>query len=153
MRGAQGVGSLQRATGEYQHRPPEGIVTDAQIVQTYAMGNAGAQRLGAGLLCREALGQVTRRISFSVESLPFVRMQNALDSPRTVALIQTFDAIQRDQIDADASNAHEVRAAVMSAFISRVACSSPTNSARATMECPMLSSTTSGIAATADTLT
>ena len=80
----------------------------------------------------------------------FRGQQQPIQEMPAEAVIDLLDACGLEHVDADAEN--HCRAPIISAFMSRTAFSSPTKIARPMMQCPMLSSTISGIAATGVTL-
>ena len=82
--------------------------------------------------------------------------QQMLDDAHAEARMRLMHALRLQHVDADAEDHAEpgecVRAASIRLFISRTAAASPSNSARAMIAWPMLSSSTWAIAATGATL-
>src|SRR4051812_25743320 len=111
--------------------------------------DARADRLRERLLRGPALGEVPRLVLGPVEARALLRGEDAVDEPLAVALEHLANAIDRHDVGSDPD---DHRAPVMSAFISRTASRSPTNTARLTIAWPMCSSRMPGSAATGSTL-
>src|SRR5690606_20983890 len=99
----------------------------------------------------EALGQETRRTPAALPFDEFVQTKNTLAETLAKTFQRGGEPADLDQIGADTGNRHR-RASTISRFISRTASASPENTARAMMAWPILSSASSGMAATGCTL-
>src|SRR5262249_6232279 len=126
------------------------VLHDAHVADPHAVREARAHRLDDRLLGGEAHGEKTPGAGGARQLRPLLRHQQVLDEAGTEALEGLRDARGLEHVDADAED--HPRASVISLFISRIADGSPTNSACATIACPMLSSTISRTAATGCTL-
>ncbi len=122
--------------------------------------DAGADRLGEGLLGGEALGEVAGLVARALVALALGGREDATHEALAVALEHAGHALHGTDIGADAHD-HEGRFAggaacarrdpVISAFISRTASRMPTKTARLTMAWPMCSSRTPASAAMGST--
>src|SRR5688572_27593262 len=133
-----------------QHRLAGRKVRHPHAVPVGRRPDAGAERLGEGLLGGEALGEVGGRLAVGAEAPQLGLAQDALGEAIAEALERLLDAADLDHVVADAVD--QPAASVISRFISRTALRRPTNSARLTMAWPMCSSRTPGSAATGLTL-
>ncbi len=138
-----------RAAGQHQRRRPRGA---ADLGVGPAHAGRRPQRLGRGLLGREAGGVAAGPVGGAVAEGPLARGedpgQEAL-RPRRRPVQDAGQPRDLHQVEPQAQD-HD-RACRSSSFISRTARSNPTMTARATMEWPMLSSSISGMAATGST--
>src|SRR2546423_13781034 len=109
-----------------------------------------AERLGEGLLGREALREIGGRQTMAAEALQFRLAQDAACEALAEPGKRLLDATDLHYVGTDTV---DHRAAwSMSAFISRTASRMPTNTARDTMAWPICSSRTPGSRATGPTL-
>src|SRR4029077_17911080 len=115
----------------------------------HPVGEAGAHGLDDRLLGGEAHGEEALGALGEGQLRHLRRQQERLREARAEALEGACDALHLEHVHPDAVD--HARAASISAFISRTACASPTNSACAMIACPMLSSTMSGNVATGGT--
>ena len=142
----------QRAAGQRHGRLAAAQVDHAHVAPEHAAAQAGAERLGAGLLGGEALGVARRARRPALRALLLDLGEDALHEAVTEALQRLLDAADVAEIVADAQDhAEPLRASSMMRRISRIAASRPTKIASPTRKWPMLSSRTSGIAATGAT--
>src|SRR4051812_1904295 len=72
------------------------------VLPTELRADAGAERLGYGLLRGEARGQEWRRCLVGEAVGDFVRVQNALQEPLAELLMRSLDAGHFDNVDANA---------------------------------------------------
>src|SRR5215208_4108496 len=145
---SDGSEALERAAGQEHRRAPAGQVHDLHVAPEHAPAHAGAERLGAGLLRREA-----PRIGFGPRRPPVRAPALALgeDAPGEAlaeALDRAPDAADVAEVRADAENQRPALPSSMARRIARTASSRPMNTASQIRKWPMLSSTTCGIAAT-----
>src|SRR5436190_2974762 len=142
----------ERAPGQHQGRLAAAQIDHPHVAPEHAAPQAGAERLGASLLGGEALGVArgTRRAALGAPLLDLG--EDAPDEALAEALQRFLDAADVAEIVADAQDhAEPVRAWSMMRRISRIAASSPTKIASPTRKWPILSSRTSGMAATGAT--
>ena len=124
------------------------------------MGEAGAERLYDRLLCGKAHRQEPHRTPVAAEGAFLLGQQQPADEMLSMARIDRLDARKLHDVGAYAEDhqpaprgaGRDRRASSISAFISLTAAAMPATIARATIACPMLSSTISSIAATGWTL-
>src|SRR5436190_7288407 len=141
--------ALQRV-GELKHRLAGGEVAHPHAVPVGRRLDAGAERLGEGLLGGEALGEVVRRQPVLLEAGELRRTQDAPREALAVALERRLDARDVHHIRADPKDHRAARSIKL--FISRTASRMPTTTARLTMAWPMCSSRTPFSAAIGCTL-
>src|SRR5687767_13038626 len=128
---------------------------DTAVADPHAVREAGAHRLDDRLLRREAHRQETHRTGVAAERLELGGQQQTFHEPLAELLVHLADALQLHDVRADAEDhalALAARASIIRRFISDTARAMPSISERATMACPMFSSTISRIAAIGCTL-
>src|SRR6185503_18857127 len=127
-------------------------VDHAHVPPEHAAAQAGAERLGASLLGGEALGVARRTRGTALRALLLDLGEDAPDEPVAEALERLLDAPNVAEIVAETQDhAVALRASSIRRRISRIAASRPTKIASPTRKWPILSSRTSGIAATGPT--
>src|SRR3569623_1552282 len=157
-----GQAEVARAYSEVAHQDRHGaranahgfagrVVDHANIGETDAIAETGAERLYRCLFCGETLGKKTGGLPAGSEGVEFRRCQYSAHDALPVALPAGAHTIDPNDIGADAVDPRP-RAAHISRFISYTASRRPVNSARAMIAWPMLSSRSAGMAATAMTL-
>src|SRR5215218_656149 len=134
---SDGSEALERAAGEPHRRAPAGQVHDLHVAPEHAPAHAGAERLGAGLLRREA-----PRVGFGPRRPP-VRAPALAE-----ALDRAPDAADVAEVRADAENQSPALPSSIARRIVRTASSRPMNTASQIRKWPILSPITCGIAAT-----
>src|SRR5262245_19071707 len=92
----------QRAAGQPHGGPARRKVNDAHVAPEYAAAEAGAQRLGAGLLGGEALGIGFHPVGPPLGARPFGLGEDAGEEALAVALDRALDAPNIDQVRTDA---------------------------------------------------
>ncbi len=118
------------------------------------MRKSRAHAFDDGFLGRETHGEKSHRTRRARKLRALLRHQQVADESLAVFLEHALDPINLQNVDANAEN-HALgacRARHINSFISRTALASPSMTARATIEWPMLSSMISGIAAMGSTL-
>src|SRR5918994_2778779 len=128
---------------------------DAAVADPHAMREAGAHRLDDRLLRREAHRQETHRTGVAPERFQLGGQQQTFHEPLAELLVHPADALQLHDVRTDAEDhapALGARASTIRRFISDTARAMPSMSERATIACPMFSSTISRIAAIGCTL-
>ncbi len=135
---------------EYNFRFTPRVLHDADVPDPDAVREARAHRLDDRLLGCKSHGDESLRPLRECELHALLWHQEMVGKAVTKALECMNDAFRLEHINPDAKD--HARAAAISAFMSRTAISSPSNTARAMIACPMLSSTISRIAATGWTL-
>jgi hypothetical protein len=125
-----------------------GVLHDADVADPHAVREAGAQRLDDRFLGSKAHRQEALGPARAGELRALGRQQQPLDEALAPALEGRMHAPRLQHIDADTV---DHRAASIAAFMARTAAGRPSNTARATIAWPILSSTMSRIAATGAT--
>src|SRR5690606_32145578 len=145
---------LQRAAGQGHGRLARPEVDHAHVAPEDTATHSRAQSLGAGLLRREALGVRGRPVRLALRAGPFDfgedAVREALAEPRQ-ALLHSPD-VGQVRPDPDDHAAAPARASSIKARMRWMAGPRPVKIASPIRKWPMLSSTTSGIAATALTV-
>jgi len=138
------------ALGEYDFRLPPGVLHHPHVPDPHPVREPRSHRLDDRLLGRKPHGDEPHPPLGLRKLRLLLRHQQPLDETLPVPLQRLLDPLHLEDIHPDPVD--HARAALISAFMSRTAASSPANTAREMMACPMLSSTTSRIAATGCTL-
>src|SRR5678816_1403920 len=123
---------------------------DARVADPHAVREARAHRLDDRFLRGEAHREKARRTIVAPECGQLGGQQQPLHESLAVLLVHLADTLQLHHIGADAENhapALAPRASTINRFISATARAMPSMSERATIACPMFSSTMSWIAA------
>src|SRR5688572_1381927 len=126
-----------------------GVLDDTDALQRYRVAKTRAHGLGKSFLRGEAVGQVEDRPNGALVAGPLDRGQYATRETFPVLFHEARDPRRLHHVYADAVD-HAGRP--ISAFISRTACAMPTNTDRAMIAWPMLSSRTCGNSAMGPTL-
>src|SRR5580704_5681408 len=139
------------AAGELHGRPPRRQVDDAHVAPPHAGADAGAERLGAGLLGGEALGIGLDPVAPPFGARPLGRRENAVDEAIAVTLDHLGDAAHVGNVGADAEDHRAApllrRPRSIAARILRTTSPRPPKIASPIRKCPILSSAISGKAA------
>src|SRR5690606_25171908 len=155
-----------RTAGQKHGRLARRQVHDTEIAPEHAGREAGAERLGAGLLGRETLGVTRGTVGPAVRLGALDIGEDALDEARTEPLKRTLDTPDIDDVLTDTENHERERVASqalrsppasardlsISARMRRMALSSPEKIASPTRKWPIFSSTIVGIAAIGPTV-
>src|SRR4051812_997811 len=142
----------QRAAGQRHGRLAAAHVHHAHVAPEHAAAQPRAERLGAGLLGSEALGVARRAGRPALGAFLLDLGEDTLHEAVAEPLERLLDAADVAEIVTDAQDhAAALRASSMMRRISRIAASRPTKIASPTRKWPMLSSRTSGMAATGPT--
>src|SRR4029079_8390892 len=129
-------------------------VHHAHVAPEDAAADAGAQRLGAGLLGREPLGVAGRGIELALGARPLDLGEHPMGEPIAEAVQALLHPADVGEVRAQADDhaAFPARASSIRARIRRMAGPSPMKIASPIRKWPMLSSTSSGMAAIAQTV-
>src|SRR5580698_924134 len=140
---------LGGAPGERHGRRARAQVHHPHITPEHAAAQAGAQRLGAGLLGGEALGVAARPVGLALGASPLDLGEDAAGKPLAEALERLLDAADVREIGPQANDqaATSSRAASIKERIRRIAGSRPVKIASPIRKWPMFSSASSGMAA------
>src|SRR5690242_7106454 len=125
----------------------QGVMGYSDMAQADRMPDTRAKGFGKRFLGGKTLRQEHGRLHAFYILRPLLVCQQASGETLSVFFQQARNTRGFNQIGSDSIN--HLHASSIRFFISRTACSKPTNSARATIACPMLSSDTPGIAAIA----
>src|SRR5262249_33748210 len=137
----------ERATGELHGRTAGWQIHHAHVAPPDAAAHAGAERLGAGFLGREALGVGLDALPLALAARGLGLRKHALGEAPAVALDRLGDPPHVGDIGADTEDHARPAATRPSSIALRIvftACAIPPNTASPMRKCPMLSSTTSG---------
>src|SRR5262249_31452786 len=146
----------ERPPGQLQGGPSRRQIDHAHVAPEDAGAHACAQRLGAGLLGREALGVGLRLPRPPVCPGALDRGEDPGEKAVAVARDHLLDPPHIDEVGADAENhrtAARARPRSMAVRMMVTACPSPVETASPTRKWPMLSSTTCGSAAMVSAVT
>src|SRR5258708_4681494 len=136
-----------RIAGQVQGRLARCEIDHAHFMPAYA-ANAGTERLGAGLLRREALGIGAGSIRTGVGPGAFGLGETALFEALPIAFERRLDAPDVAKIIADADDhAACPRPLAIAAFTARMVSARPTKIASPMRKWPVLNSENSGTAA------
>src|SRR5580698_4719965 len=102
--GRDGVEAPLGAAGQLHGRPPRRQVDDAHVAPPHAGTDAGAERLGAGLLGGEALGVGLDPVAPPLGAGALVRREDAIDEAIAMALDDLGDAAHVGNVGADAED-------------------------------------------------
>ncbi len=141
-----------RVAHKDQPRTPQGVVRHTDIAQAKRPPKPRPQGLGGRLLGRKALGQEMSGARGHLKLAILGDIQDAARIPGAKARKPRLEPRHPYDIGADADDHAGAALASMSRFISATAGARPVNTARAMIACPILSSRTPGMAATASTL-
>jgi hypothetical protein len=147
---SQAAADFVAALGKHHLGLTPGVLHHPDIPDPNAVREARAHGFDNRLLGGKAHGNETLGPLRARELRLLFRQQQVIDETRAEFLQCAADALRLEHVHADTEN--HGRAATINCFMSRMAGASPSNTARAMMECPMLSSTMSRIAATGCTL-
>src|SRR3984885_2151271 len=92
------------AAGELHGRPPRRQVDDAHVAPPHAGADAGAERLGAGLLGGKTLGVGFDPVAPPFGAGTFGRREDAIDEAIAVALDDLGDTTHVGNVGADAED-------------------------------------------------
>src|SRR5688572_7023966 len=138
------------ALGKDDLRLAPRVLHHAHVANPHAMCEAGAHRLDDRLLGGKTHRDEARGPAGVYKLRLLLGHEQALHEVLAETLERALDPVRFEHVDPDAEN--HGRAAIIRAFMVCTASVRPTNTARDTMACPILSSTISAIAATGWTL-
>src|SRR5947209_15070201 len=135
---------LGGAAGQPHRRRAARQIDDAHVAPEHAVAQAGAERLGAGLLGGEALGVGGGALGAAVALGLLDPGEAASDEAGAEPIQRLLDALDVAEVAADADD--HARPSSIAARIRRMLSAKPTKIASPTRKCPMLSSTICGSA-------
>src|SRR5262249_49807188 len=148
--GRDGAQPGERTAGQFYGGAAGRQVDDSHVAPEHAGAHAGAERFGAGLLGREALGIGLDAPGASFRLGPLGSGENAIEKALAVSFDGAFDAADIDEVGTDTENHVRVfRPRSMTARMVFTASARPENTASPIRKWPILSSTISGNAAIA----
>src|SRR5690606_14985013 len=138
-----------RVGGEHRHRLAGGFLDEADVAYPDALAETGAHGLDDGFLGGKVHGETAHLAAGPFERAEPLRHGPPVNEAIAVFRVDLLDSFDLAEIGADAE--YHFLASRITPSISLMACSRPTNTARATSQWPMFISTICGSFATGPT--